>query len=133
MSHTCKICNKQYVSYQSWWNHNKKFHEQNVDISEKHTNSSDYIQKSDIKTYLCRKCNTEFTNVKTRWSHEKKCKKDINIKESIEEQNLKLQLELKREEVKILELKLKLQESKNAENNIILEKLEQLLELENIV
>jgi hypothetical protein len=24
--HKCIICNKEYASYKSWWNHDKKFH-----------------------------------------------------------------------------------------------------------
>ena len=30
MQYGCKICNKQYASYQSLWNHNKKFHKKCV-------------------------------------------------------------------------------------------------------
>jgi hypothetical protein len=30
MCYECKICSKDYSSYQSLWNHNKKFHNTNV-------------------------------------------------------------------------------------------------------
>ena len=29
-SHSCKLCNKNYKSYKSLWNHNKKFHNDSV-------------------------------------------------------------------------------------------------------
>ena len=47
IDYTCKICNKQYSSYKSWWNHDKKFHNiQNIT----NENSDTYIENSD--TYI---------------------------------------------------------------------------------
>ena len=59
----CKICNKDYSSASSLWNHNNKFHKDNI------------LKSSDNKKYICRKCDKLFNNIKTRWSHEQKCNK----------------------------------------------------------
>jgi C2H2-type zinc finger len=141
MSHECKVCNKRYASYQSWWNHNKKFHlvssdkvpkssEKVLINSENVLKSSDNIQNIKTKTYCCRKCNTIFKNVKTRWSHEQKCKKTEEMKEK---ENKKIELEIAKEnnirlkeEAAILRLKLKLQNATKVDN-ITLKKLNKLL------
>jgi len=75
----CDICNKEYSSYKSLWNHNKKFHYNNVlKSSDNGQKCSENVLKSsdNIKKYYCRKCNKNFFNVKTRWSHEQKCKEN---------------------------------------------------------
>ena len=91
---TCNICNKNYASYKSWWNHTNKFHNKSSDnilkSSDNILKSSDNILKSsDNKIYNCRKCNKIFYNVKTRWSHEQKCK--INKIDELEEKNKELE------------------------------------------
>jgi hypothetical protein len=76
-SFKCKICNKYYHSYQSLWNHNKKFHNNICDH---------YINLGDHKdTNICKYCNKLFANRHSRWRHEKNCKPKINL---IEENNL---------------------------------------------
>ena len=75
--HNCNICNKNYASSNSLWNHNKKFHSKNIISNSNNVllNSNNILLNSNnIKLYNCRKCNKEFNNVKTRWAHEKKCK-----------------------------------------------------------
>lgn len=67
MSFDCKICNKLYKSYQSLWNHNKKFH--------------DKIEKE--IGYKCKLCNKVFDNRFKKCYHQKNCKPakpDCNIK-----------------------------------------------------
>jgi len=56
----CKICNKNYKTYQSLWNHNKKFHEK--------------IEKK--QEYICKYCNLVFVNRHKKCYHQKKCNKD---------------------------------------------------------
>jgi len=93
----CNICNKKYVSYKSWWNHDRKFHYKSSDnilkSSDNILKSSDNILKSsDNKIYNCRKCNKIFYNVKTRWLHEQKCKQIETTKiNQLEEKNKELE------------------------------------------
>jgi hypothetical protein len=72
---SCSICNKNYKSYQSIWNHNKLYHtELNIKISNKERNFS------------CAKCNKKFTRKDTLVYHnENTCKnKNNNTNEIIE-------------------------------------------------
>jgi hypothetical protein len=57
MDFRCKSCNKEYSSYQSLWNHTKKFH----------------TERSE-KIYMCRFCEKIYDKKNSRWSHEQKCK-----------------------------------------------------------
>ena len=125
--HKCNICNKQYSSYKSLWNHNKEFHKNNnikvLNNSEKVLNNSENVKK-----YNCKYCNIQFLNVKTRWSHEQKCKISCNEKNQKElelllakENNIRL-----KEESRILKLKLKLQQADKVDN-ITLNKLNKIL------
>jgi len=101
--YTCIICNKNYSSANSLWNHNKKFHTNNIPLV---LNSSINILNTSnhIKTYNCRCCNKIFNNVKTRWAHEQKCKKN-----KIQENN----------KIEILENKIKELENKMNNNKSI--------------
>ncbi len=69
MEFTCKKCNKKYASYQSFWNHNKKFH-------------SDEIIKCSDDSYKCDRCNKILASRQSKWRHMKTCKviKDIEPK-----------------------------------------------------
>ena len=67
----CTICNKQYSSYKSRWNHNKLFH--NITPIQKSENDTSIPSLNTLKNYDCRKCNKIYHNKKSRWSHEKKC------------------------------------------------------------
>jgi hypothetical protein len=55
----CDICNKKYKSYQSLWNHNKKFHEK--------------LEKK--IEYTCNICSKIFDNRHKKFYHQKKCNK----------------------------------------------------------
>ena len=90
--HSCNICNKIYSSYKSLWNHNKKFH--NNDVIE----SNITVIKSNNTIYNCRYCNKQFKLRQYRWSHEKTCKTKIpdkNIQETIKELKQQVALLLK--------------------------------------
>jgi hypothetical protein len=126
--HSCQICNKKYKTYKSLWNHNKKFHNdmtnKTSEIILKH--SDNVLKSSDItsKNYNCRTCSKVFNNIKTRWSHEQKCKTIESKNKNLEEK--KLDLALKKEEARILQLKIKLQKSEKIDN-VTLKKLNKLL------
>jgi hypothetical protein len=60
MDFNCKSCNKKYGSYQSLWNHNKKFHNnQNINDHQ----------------YNCKNCNKKLSSRQSRWRHLKICRK----------------------------------------------------------
>jgi len=60
MDFNCKSCNKKYGSYQSLWNHNKKFHNnQNINDHQ----------------YNCENCNKNLSSRQSKWRHLKICKK----------------------------------------------------------
>jgi hypothetical protein len=76
---TCKICNKNYSSKASLWNHNKKFH--GKDIS-KNTPiiSTDSPNVSIKNSLLCKYCAKKFSSTQNKWKHENKvCKKKEEI------------------------------------------------------
>ena len=83
--HRCNICNKEYSSYKSLWNHNNKFHKDNTIICKIMSEDSlkmseDSLKMSEIiKNYNCRYCNKFYNNKNSRWSHEQNCKQ-INTK-----------------------------------------------------
>ena len=65
----CKTCNKEYSSYQSLWNHNKKFHVNtnvnnvntnvNTNVNNVNTNVNNNVNNVN-KTYNCLYCNKIF-------------------------------------------------------------------------
>jgi C2H2-type zinc finger len=146
MSHECKICNKQYASYQSWWNHNKKFHinekmdvNTNAIIVNTNVNTNATIVNKNVNTNLlcintenkCIHCNKIFSSRQAKSLHIKKYCKTIkeleeNKKKQEEIRQKELELQLKKEEAAILRLKLKLQNA-NKVDNITLKKLNKLL------
>ena len=79
----CKICNKNYASYQSLWIHNKKFHKpicknigkeldnKSQDVHNESKDSKDL--NPDQKKYICKYCNKIYKHKQTKWTHEKKC------------------------------------------------------------
>jgi len=97
MEHYCNHCNKEYKSYQSLWNHNKKFHSVIINKNKQTPKKTTKIHKQFInknqtkpKTYNCRHCDKEFSFVQARHRHEKTCKTKINILE----ENKKLKSEI---------------------------------------
>jgi len=85
----CKICSKEYKTYKSLWNHNKKFHiniTHNViynqqNMSSIHQELSDNTSSTNI--YNCNYCNKEYNRKDNLTRHLKKCK--MNNKKLIEE------------------------------------------------
>jgi hypothetical protein len=60
MDNYCKICKKQYKSYQSLWNHNKKFHS---NVKTKNDFNTILIKpKTSLENFIvCKYCNKSFT------------------------------------------------------------------------
>lgn len=110
----CKICNKEYKTYQTWWKHNKKFH-----TSRKPTINSQNIILNNEKPYGCRYCSKGYDIIQSRWKHEQKCK---IIKEE-ENKKKELELSIKRQEIAKIRL----------ENNIINKLEKEMIELKNII
>jgi hypothetical protein len=87
MEFKCKICIKQYKSYQSLWNHNHKFHS-NITIQKPTiTNQIPSIKQPEIQPvitgckYICKFCNKSFNHYNNKWRHQKTCKHKNNIVE----------------------------------------------------
>jgi hypothetical protein len=89
--HTCNICNKNYASKQSLWNHNHKFHDNN--ISKKSAKNQPKIHQTSVKNQPiviqsvlntkhnileCKYCNKLYKHIQSRWKHEQKCKVKSN-------------------------------------------------------
>jgi hypothetical protein len=71
MEHICNVCNKVYSSYNSLWNHNKRFHTyQNIQ------NYNDILNSS-TNNLICKYCNKIFKYKQGKWKHEQKCYKKI--------------------------------------------------------
>ena len=93
MPYKCDNCDKNYKSYQSLWNHNKKFHtnKNNKDIKII-SNDIKIISKNNIKLLEneCQYCNKKLSDRHSKWRHEKTCKRkkhkivaDIAIKNKV--------------------------------------------------
>jgi outer membrane protein OmpA-like peptidoglycan-associated protein len=109
--YNCKICNKKYKSYQSLWNHNKKFHNQNVVVCSSNKVVSDVVCGTlTIKKNNCKYCNKIFNDRSNKYKHQKICKFK-------EQYNDKIKLELLKEENKKLELEIKLKKINKITNN----------------
>jgi uncharacterized CHY-type Zn-finger protein len=78
MEHKCKVCVKNYSSYQSLWIHTKKFHK--TPSLDSHSNviigNRNVIEnKTEMFDVLsCKFCKRKFKARQNRWSHEKICK-----------------------------------------------------------
>lgn len=131
MTYNCIICNKEYKSYQSLWNHNKKFHKDAnklLSVINKHTSTnisanisevSDNISSNPLedknhnKNYYCRKCNKSYNHIQSRWKHEKKCNYSVNNTTYItSDSNTNLKILQETTKQKQLELELKKEEIK---------------------
>jgi hypothetical protein len=76
MEYICEICNKQYGSRQSRWNHIKKYHKKSNDLV---VNSVVDFECTVVKNVvvndnMCTLCKKELSDRTSRWRHEKICK-----------------------------------------------------------
>jgi len=154
-NYNCTICNKLYKSYQSLWNHNKKFHvdknvARNIVIINDSVDNNTAVQESNLlvtksnllvtKSNLslqCKYCHKIFNHKQNKYVHQKNVceskykKKAEEINKIKQEKELaKIQLQVKKEETKILQLQIKLQKS-NKIDNMTVKKLNKLLTLHN--
>lgn len=133
MDYSCNQCNKIYKSYQSLWNHNKNFHKL-VDIK-KTSNVTDFDTEMSLnvtKIYDCIYCKKNFNHRQNKYQHEKICKNKNNENNKIND-NIKikeLMLQIKKQETKILQYKLKIQKT-NSVDNMSVNKLNKLLTVRN--
>jgi len=78
--YSCKICNKDYSSASSLWNHNKKFHNDDVVIVGKNEVKNEVILgKNEVSMVIvnnkqCKFCNKILNDRSYKYKHEKKCK-----------------------------------------------------------
>jgi hypothetical protein len=88
--YSCKVCNKDYSSYKSLWNHNKKFHsniktnnnENITNYNENITNNNENITNNIGKKFNCKYCCKQFNYNQNKWDHEKNyCKNKTNNNE----------------------------------------------------
>jgi hypothetical protein len=112
----CKICNKNYKSYQSLWNHNRKYHsnlnhnEQNMSISMSILSDSE----QNNKLFKCEFCNKQYKHIQSKNRHQKKCTLVYKNKcEILEKENKELKNKYKEHNTKIKELKDQLLEMMN--------------------
>jgi len=112
--HSCKQCNKIYSSYKSLWNHNKKFHTNDI-IKNNHMHNHLPIKNNHCeniegeKTKICKFCNKIFSHYNNKWRHEKKCKNNKLIK-------LKKEIEILESKKKILVTENNKLKNKNIQN-----------------
>jgi len=66
----CDICNKNYSSYKSLWNHKKKFHNTNS-IKEVNEVQILPININTVKSLTCELCNKNYSSYKSLWNHNK--------------------------------------------------------------
>jgi len=86
----CNECNKYYKSYQSLWNHKKKFHSiitQNNTIKPQHnsiqTQNNSFASYTPINKLTCKYCSKIYSRIDNLNRHKKTCK----LKEEIYNQN----------------------------------------------
>ena len=103
MSYSCVLCNKNYKTYQSIWNHNKRFHsDMIIHITNK------------VKKFSCNKCNKSFTRKDNMKHHmENICKKPAQLDKVEKMQCEILELKEKLKEVNIIK---NISESNNTVN-----------------
>ena len=87
MEHVCNICNKKYASYQSLWNHNRKYHDivsnQKVTIGLSESNQKVTMESSEnnYNKLACKYCNKIFRYKQGKWRHEQNCQEKQNYKD----------------------------------------------------
>ena len=77
----CEKCNKEYSSYQSLWNHNKKFHNK-LCLPKKKACLPE--KESLNKLFICNLCKKEYDNRNSKYKHQKKCAENTNSIKQLE-------------------------------------------------
>jgi hypothetical protein len=97
MENYCKICNKNYKSYKTFWKHNTTIHPTEIIMIEKNDNK--------LRNYSCEKCNKKFTSKQNMQLHSiNSCKKKEDttniLKKKIEELQQEMFIMKKESQVK---------------------------------
>lgn len=96
MENYCKICNKNYKSYKTFWKHNTTIHSTEIIMIEKNDNK--------LRRFSCEKCNKKFTSKQNMQLHSmNSCKKNqdnIPIEKKIEELQYEISILKKDSQVK---------------------------------
>ena len=117
----CYICNKNYASSNSLWNHNNKFHNDELSIKNQYDingnqnlvtknqnaiiGNQNTIMEVKINNKLnCKYCKKNFSHYNNKWRHEKTCKNKIN-EETVLQKMEKTIEELKKEVSNIKKIK----------------------------
>ena len=109
----CNICNKYYKSYQSLWNHKKKFHAQSMTNNDQNyikqhnqnmTNNDHNTKIKKTENTICEYCNKTLSAYTHLRRHLKICKTKINILK----ENEQLKLKTQQQEQRILNIEQKL-------------------------
>ena len=116
MEFLCNICNKNYKSYQSRWNHMNKFHTPDISQNKAYDKPNDKPEK--IEGYKCTFCKKKYVHYQSRWKHEQKCKDKKNDKIQILETKLENMEKIQSELLKSMKIHPKtLQKINNQLNN----------------
>jgi len=107
MEYKCKICIKDYSSYQSLWIHNKKFHKEPSPVVS--LQSQNVILSKPENKYNCNFCKKYFNNRQNKHRHEQICK--------MKENNKIKQLELEIQQLKTNNNKIITTNNTNNSNN----------------
>ncbi len=88
----CEQCKRNYKSYQSLWNHRKRFHAQNDSIMPQ--NDSPVLQNDSILTQndskiICRYCDKTYSRTNNLHRHYKTCK--LKLAEDIKKQKQEIE------------------------------------------
>ena len=127
-SYRCNECSKNYSSYKSLWNHNKKFHNtydhKTTSIQPTNDHKTTILQplvnNKTIDNLSCKYCSKHFNHYNNKWRHEKTCKQkdQLIIIDKTELDNIKKQLEDNNKlKLEIQEIKEKLK-NRSTTNNI---------------
>ncbi len=112
----CTLCNKNYASYKSLWNHNKTFHIHKAssicnpdvsNLSSKNGQINNHRNPSVINetlAYNCKFCGKIFSYRQTKWKHEQKCKLCNNKINKLEKENEDMKKELEEVKKTLLEI-----------------------------
>ena len=96
MEFKCEYCEKLYKSYQSRWNHIKKYHNDTC-VPTVFQECSNGVPKSvpnviqnekSEKVYKCDKCNKLYANRHSKWKHQKSCKQELVTNQTNEKLDL---------------------------------------------
>ena len=117
MENVCNICEKNYKSYKSLWNHNKKYHKKTVVKSGLGksgncvVNGGNFkeVNDKDVAGRTCKICKKVLCDRSYRWKHQKKCNKEIIIEDEIDkikkESAIEIEQVIKKSEMEIEKVK----------------------------